>query len=374
MKPPAQSRFENELETLSRNSQMRFFPKVREDLIDLSSNSYLNLHKNPQVSDRAEELCENKFFGALASRLVMQNTPLFERLEETVCKWKNCENILLFNSGFTANLGIIQAITTEKSVIFCDRLNHASIIDAIRLSGAKHFRFNHLDYAHLEELIISSKSGEKLIVSDSLFSMDGDCADVKKLLEIAEKHGAFLLIDEAHSTGIFGDFGRGICDKIYSENLLVMGTLSKAAAGMGAYLQCSKTVKNYLINKCRPLIFSTALPQSILAWNIAAIEFLSKNDGLGKILLEKADNFRRKLKKIGVNFSESQSQIIPIIVGSNENAVDLSKKFRENGFYIPAIRPPTVPANTARCRLSLNLDITSENLEKIISILKEENL
>jgi 8-amino-7-oxononanoate synthase len=374
MKPPAQNRFEKELETLSKNSQMRFFPEIRSDLIDLSSNSYLNLHKNPQINERAQELCGNKFFGALASRLVMQNTPLFLQLEETICKWKNCENILLFNSGFTANLGIIQAITTEKSAIFSDRLNHASIIDGIRLSNAKHFRFNHRDYAHLEELIKSCEAGEKLIISDSLFSMDGDCADIKKLVETAQKYGAFLLIDEAHSAGVFGNFGRGLCDNIHSENLLVMGTLSKAAAGMGAYLQCGKTLKDYLVNKCRPLIFSTALPQSVLSWNIAAIEFLSKNDNLGKTLLENADDFRCKLKEIDIDFGGSQSQIIPIIVKSNQNALDLSKKFHKNGFYIPAIRPPTVPQNTARCRLSLNLGVESKDLERIVSVLKEDKL
>ena len=366
MKPTAQNRFENELKILSQNSQMRFFPKIRGDLIDLSSNSYLNLHKNPQINERAEILCENNFFGALASRLVMQNTPLFERLEESVRKWKNCENILLFNSGFTANLGIIQAIANERSAVFSDRLNHASIVDGIRLSGAKHFRFNHLDYEHLENLLKSCDAREKLIVSDVVFSMDGDIADVKKLIELAEDYGTFLLIDEAHSI----DFD----NKFNSENLLVMGTLSKATAGMGAYLQCCDTIKKYLINKCRPIIFSTALPQSVLAWNIASVEYLSENRNLGKELLEKAQNFRRKLKETNVNFGQSQSQIIPLIVNSNENALNLSKKFLENKIYIPAIRPPTVPKNSARCRISLNLGVEDDILEKIISILKEAKL
>jgi 8-amino-7-oxononanoate synthase len=366
MKPLAQNRFENELKILSQNSQIRNFPKIRGDLIDLSSNSYLNLHKNPQINERAKILCENNFFGSLASRLVMQNTPLFEHLEECICKWKNCDNILVFNSGFTANLGIIQALANEKSAIFSDRLNHASIIDGIRLSGAKHFRFNHLDYEHLEKLLKSCEISEKLIVSDAVFSMDGDIADVKKLAELAENYGAFLLIDEAHSI----DFD----NKIHSENLLVMGTLSKAAAGLGAYLQCSDTIKKYLINRSRPLIFSTALPQSVLAWDIAAIEYLSENRNLGKKLLQKAQKFRQKLKEAGINFGQSESQIIPIIVKSNENALNLSKKFLENKIYIPAIRPPTVPANSARCRISLNLGIDDDVLEKIILILKEAKL
>jgi 8-amino-7-oxononanoate synthase len=153
-----------------------------------------------------------------------------------------------------------------------------------------------------------------------------------------------------------------------------MGTLSKAVAGMGAYLQCSDTVKKYLINKCRPLIFSTALPRSVLAWNIAAIEYLCENKDLGENLLEKSNVFRQKLKEIDINFAQSQSQIIPIIVGSNENALNLSKKFQEFGIYIPAIRPPTVPANTARCRISLNSDVDDEISDKIISILKGANL
>jgi 8-amino-7-oxononanoate synthase len=190
--------------------------------------------------------------------------------------------------------------------------------------------------------------------------MDGDIADVKKLIKLAEDYGAFLLIDEAHSI----DFDY----KINSENLLVMGTLSKAAAGMGAYLQCCDTIKKYLINKCRPLIFSTALPQSVLAWNIASVEYLSENRNLGKELLEKAKNFRQKLVEKGVNFGQSQSQIIPLIVKSNENALNLSKNFLENKIYIPAIRPPTIPKNSARCRISLNLGVEDDALEKIISI------
>jgi len=364
MKPIAENRFENELKILSENSQLRAFPQIRVastgSATDLSHNSYFNLHANPQINERAKELCQNNLFGALASRLVMQNTPFFEQLEETIRKWKNCEHILLFNSGFTANLGIIQALTTKNSAIFSDRLNHASIVDGIRLSGAKHFRFNHCDYKHLEDLLQSNTASEKLIISDVVFSMDGDVANVAQLIQIAARYGAFLLLDEAHSLKALSE--------IKSDNLLIMGTLSKTIAGMGAYLQCSDTIKKYLINKCRPLIFSTALPQSILAWNIAAIEYLSENKNLGKDLLLKAENFRQKLKEININFGNSQSQIIPIIVGSNENALNLSKKFLENGIYIPAIRPPTVPANTARCRISLNSDVDDKILDKIISI------
>jgi len=357
-------RFEKELKILEENSQLRNFPKFCDNLIDLSSNSYLCLEKVPEIHERAAKLCNGNFSGALASRLVMQNTPLFEQLEETIAKWKgNNKSILLFNSGFTANIGIIQALCNKNTTIFSDKLNHASIIDGIRLSGAKFFRFNHCDYEHLEELLQENK-GEKFIVSDSVFSMDGDVADIKKLIEIAEKNEAYLFIDEAHSTGIFKSDYR-------SENLLIMGTLSKAIAGMGAYLQCSEVVKKYLINKCRPLIFSTALPRSVLAWDIAAVEYLSKNENLGKKLLEKAAVFRDKLSEIGVNFGKSQSQIVPIIVGSNENAINLSQKFLDNGIYIPAIRPPTIPVGSSRCRISLNLGTSGEILQKIISILKE---
>jgi len=372
MKSPALNRFENELRILSENSQFRSFPQIRDNLIDLSSNSYFNLHKNPQINERARELCENNLFGALASRLVMQNTPLFEQLEDTIRKWKNCENVLLFNSGYTANLGIIQALTTPNSAIFSDRLNHASIVDGIRLSGAKHFRFNHCDYSHLEDLLQSNTASEKLIVSDVVFSMDGDIANVAQLIDIAERYGAFLLLDEAHFLNNHSFRAKNVLP--LQDNILIMGTLSKAVAGMGAYLQCSDTIKKYLINKCRPLIFSTALPRSVLAWNIAAIEYLCENKDLGENLLEKSNVFRQKLKEIDINFAQSQSQIIPIIVGSNENALNLSKKFQEFGIYIPAIRPPTVPANTARCRISLNSDIDDEISDKIISILKGANL
>ena len=366
MKPTALKRFENELEILDENSQLRNFPQARAAaeparIADFSHNSYLNLHENAEINERARELCEDNLFGALASRLVMQNTPLFERLEETVCNWKNCSDVLIFNSGFTANLGIIQAIANAKTAVFSDRLNHASIVDGIRLSGAQHFRFNHCDYRHLEDLLYSCTSSEKLIVSDVIFSMDGDMADVAQLIEISERYGAFLLLDEAHCVD---------CENILPlrDNVLIMGTLSKTLAGMGAYLQCGDTVKKYLINKCRPLVFSTALPRSVLAWNIAAIEYLVKNKDLGKKLLGKAESFRQKLKKIGVNCGQSQSQIIPIIAGSNENALNLSKTFLKNGIYIPAIRPPTVPVNTARCRISLNPRLNDETEEKIISV------
>lgn len=367
MKPVSEIRFENELKILQETSQLRKFPEFNNNLVDLSSNSYLCLEKKQSIHERAAELCRNNFSGGLASRLVMQNTPLFEQLEETIYKWKttlvpqnNNKNILLFNSGFTANLGIIQALCNKNTTILSDKLNHASIIDGIRLNGAKFHRFNHCDYEHLEELL-HEIDGEKFIISDSVFSMDGDVADIKRLIGIAEKNSAYLLIDEAHSSGILNF-------NLYSENLLVMGTLSKAIAGMGAYLYCSEIVKKYLINKCRPIIFSTALPRSILAWNIAAIEYLSENKDLGKKLLKKAETFRNKLSKIDINFGNSQSQIIPIIVGSNENALNLSQKFLKNGILIPAIRPPTVPVGSARCRISLNLGVTDDVLEKITEI------
>jgi len=358
-------KIKNELGNLQGNSQLRKFPQFRDDLIDLSSNSYLSLEKIPEINERALELCGGNLSGALASRLVMQNTPLFEELEETIRKWKKTNEILLFNSGFTANLGIIQALCDKNTAVFSDRLNHASIIDGIKLSGAKHFRFNHCDYAHLEELLRET-SGDKFIISDSVFSMDGDVADIQKLIELAEANGAFLLIDEAHSTGVLR-----IIRSNY-ENLLIMGTLSKAVAGMGAYLQCSEIVKKYLINKCRPMIFSTALPRSVLAWNIAAVEYISKNEYLGTKLLKKAEDFRNELLKRGLSpFGNSQSQIVPIIVGSNENAVNLSNKFFESGLSAPAIRPPTVPVNTARCRISLNLGVSDEILEKITEIISK---
>jgi len=352
---------QSELKALQDNSLLRKFPKFRDDVVDLSSNSYLCLEKLPEINERALDLCESKLSGALASRLVFANTPLFEQLEDAISKWKKSKEILLFNSGFTANLGIIQTLCDKNTVVFSDRLNHASIIDGIRLSGAKHIRFNHCDYAHLEEVLRANRTASrKFIVSDRVFSMDGDIADTAALIALAEENDALLLIDEAHSAGIFAD-------NYQSENLLVMGTLSKAVAGMGAYLQCSDVVKKYMINKCRPLIYSTALPRSVLAWNIAAVEYLSNNNGLGEKLLEKSRLFRDKLSQIGVNFGRSQSQIIPIITGDNAAAIDLSRRLLEVGVYVPAIRPPTVQINTARCRISLNIGIDNILIEKIIT-------
>ena len=276
----------------------------------------------------------------------------------------NKEKTLLFNSGYHANVGVNSSIAKKGDVIFSDKLNHASIIDGMKLSDGKFFRYPHNNMEALEKLLIKERKNYKnaVIVSESIFSMDGDIADIKKLVELKEKFDCILILDEAHAFGVFGEKGLGVCETLglIDKIDIIVGTFGKAIGSMGAFAAGNETLINYLINKARPFIFSTALPPINTAFTKWIIE--NKLPSTGK----KRINMLSIGKQMG-----GQSHIIPIVIGGNKETVETCKRLYDNGFFTLPIRPPTVPEGTSRLRLSLTTEITKEEIENAILLAKQ---
>ncbi len=369
---PIYDRIEKDLENRVNNQQFRTCAiPLTSKYIDLSTNSYLNIQSIRSVSEETACLADNCYSGNLASRLIDTRSGLYPILETELAEWKKTESALLFNSGYSANVGIIQAICNRHTVVFSDRLNHASIIDGILLSGAVLVRYNHCDMDDLKNKIVACDKREKMIVSDSVFSMDGNVAPCAEICSIAKQYKCMVLFDEAHATGIFGKTLCGLVEQcgVSSEVDIIMGTLSKAIAGMGGFFAGSTILRDYFVNKARSLIYSTALPQSVLAHNIAAIRFIRAHPQSGPQLLDRAENFRKKLKKAGFNTLRSSSHIIPIITKSEAEAIALSQYLREKGIKAPAIRPPTVPIGLSRIRMSIHAGCSDSDLHTVLSCL-----
>lgn len=354
--------------------QLRSIPQyTSKDFIDLSTNSYLSLHCNSLVLQRARALTSEQYYGNLASRLVSEQSPLFSALEQEISAWEQTECTLLFNSGYTANVGILQALCTKDTEVFCDRLNHASIYDGILLSGAKLNRYRHNDMKELEERLKASCAREKLIVTDTVFSMDGDRAPLADICTLAKKYNCLTMVDEAHASGIFGSCASGLCEEDGVNDFIDirMGTLSKSIAGLGGYCAVKSEFRDYFVNFCRSFIYSTALPHPVLAHNISAIRFIRSNPDSGKQLLSMADSFRTGLHELGFSTLNSTTHIVPCIMDSEEKALSLSTFLRNNGIIAPAIRPPTVPRGTARLRFSIFLGLTTVKQHYILEQIKK---
>jgi len=369
---PLYIRICKELEERKKNNLFREIPEFNQDIkINLSTNSYLSLETNSEVIYWANKFSQGILHGNLASRLIETKFSLFETLEKEIADWKNSPSALLFNSGYAANVGVIEALCTKDTHVFCDRLNHASIIDGIRLSSAILTRYKHCDIDDLNAKLKASEKKEKLIITDTVFSMDGDFAPLDKICELKRKYNCMLMVDEAHATGIFGKKLSGCVEKFGLENEvdIVIGTLSKAVAGLGGFFCGNKTLKEYFVNKARSLIYSTALPNSVLAWNYAAIKYIRQHPELGEKLQSKADFLRKEITAIGFNTLNSQTHIIPCIVESEEKSLSLSRFLFEQKIKVPCIRPPTVPKGTSRIRISVNLGITDEDIKYLLNCL-----
>jgi len=333
------------------------------EYINFSSNDYLDLSTDSRVKKAAADAAEKYGAGAGGSRLMCGTLPVHRELEEKISDFFGYNGALVFGSGFLANAGVISALSGPGDTVFIDRLCHASLIDGVRLSGAKWKRFAHNDTAGLEKML-GEKAGEggKFIVADSVFSMDGDICPVEELKSLSEKYNAFLIIDEAHAVGVFGG-GRGICASKKIMPDIMTGTLSKALGGYGGFAACGEKIRQLLINSARSFIFSTALPPASAGAGIMALGILKNEPGLGTALLENAAYFHGLLKKSGFFVPEFSSQIIPVIIGDNEKAVAAAGAIQKQGIYARAIRPPTVPKGTARIRLSVTLAHTRADLE-----------
>lgn len=342
-------------------------------LLNLASNNYLGLHKHPLILDYSHKLLAKYGSTSGASPLVSGRFQEVLELENTLSKFKQKEKSLLFTSGYMTNLGLLSSLAGPKTVVFSDKLNHASIIDGIILARAKLVRYHHLDMQHLNWLLEKYKNTpQKIIVTDSIFSMDGDLAPLKELVELKTKYQALLIIDEAHATGIFGQ-GKGLAHhfNLDQEIDIHMGTFSKALASLGGYVCASKEVIDFLINKARSFIYSTFLPPACIGASLGAIKVLEQDPNLGQRLLALAKEIRLFLQSLGFDTGNSNSQIIPIILKDPLKTLKAKNFLEQKGLFIPAIRPPTVPENTSRLRLSLRLDLREKEIAKIKSIFEE---
>jgi 8-amino-7-oxononanoate synthase len=341
-------------------------------ILNFSSNDYLGLVRDQRLKDAAIRAINRFGCGATASRLLAGHLKLHEELESDLAGMMGTEAALVFGSGFLTNLGVLSTLAEPGDEVFSDWLNHASLIDGIRLSRAHCSRYRHKDLEHLENLLKNSRPvGKRLIVSESVFSMDGDIAPLMGLAQLAHHYEALLIIDEAHAIGIMGGKGGGVCRSPGNELRpdVVIGTLSKALGGYGGFVACSQSVRKFLVNKARSFIYSTGLPPPCLGSSRAAVSIVTSTPELGKTLLEKARRFRGLLAQRGLNVPQFESHILPVLIGSNEATTYFSKLLLERGLLVKAIRPPTVPAGTSRVRLSITLSITDEALEKAASII-----
>jgi 8-amino-7-oxononanoate synthase len=352
-------------------------------VLNLSSNNYLGISFDPKVIDAVLTRFQAAGMGATASRLVVGNHPLYVQAEEALAKSKQTEAALIFPNGYMANLGAISSIVGREDTVYSDSLNHASIIDGIKVSRAQVERYNHNDLDHLESLLKKSngsRGGKKLIVTDTVFSMDGDVAPLAELVQLKERYGAMLMIDEAHSGGIYGPHGEGLA---YHHGLqervdIHMGTFSKAYGCYGAYVVGSKVLREYLINKARSFIFTTGLPPIILSCIVGAIEIVKNEDDRRTQLQKNADYFRNGIQSIGFDTLGSETQIIPAVIGENEATVRFSKALLEKGIGGVAIRPPTVAEGMARIRFTVMATHREEDLtwalEQIKQIAREQGI
>ncbi len=340
--------------------------------LNFSTNDYLNLSKHPSVLARAAQALQEHGAGARASRLVTGSLPIHDELETKLAAHKGYPAALLFGSGYLANLGTIPTLVDKDDALFVDRLAHASIIDAALSSRARLCRFQHNDAGHLEALLQEHASAaRKLIVTESVFSMDGDIAPLHSMAGLAAKYEAMMLVDEAHATGVFGPQGRGLVAQhgLQSSVNVSMCTLSKALGSYGGAVACSEDLRAWLINRGRTQIYTTAPAPAAIGAALGALEVLEQEPQLGATLLSRAGRFRKQLNDAGLNTLKSESHIIPILVGSNEKTLALSERLLAAGLTAVAIRPPTVPAGTARIRLSITLALSEAELETAAHLL-----
>jgi glycine C-acetyltransferase/8-amino-7-oxononanoate synthase len=342
--------------------------------LSFCSNNYLGLANHPSVVKAVKDAVGKYGWGAGASRLVSGNMTLHETLENAISRFKGKEAAIVFPTGYMANLGAISTLVSNGDLVICDKLNHASIIDGCRLSGADFRVYAHCNMEKLENILKkSSKYNRKLIVTDSVFSMDGDLAPLPDIVRIARKHKAMVMVDEAHGTGVFGKKGRGVVEHfdLNKEIDVVMGTLSKAIGSLGGYVVGEIDLINYLRNKARSFMYTTALPPAVCAASIAGINLIQADPSLRKSLWNNVCFIKDKLKLLNTDMISSESQIIPILIGDAQKAVEISKLLYKRGILIPAIRPPTVPVNSSRLRMTVMSSHTQGDLECLIEALSE---
>ena len=334
--------------------------------LNLSSNNYLGLAGHPHVVESARIALETYGAGATASRLVCGTLPIHEELEKRMAARKGYADCMVFGSGYMTNAGLIPVLAGKEDTILADRLVHASMIDAARLSGARLKRFHHNDPEHLERRLAKTTAGRTLVLTEAVFSMDGDLAPLPALASVCKRYEALFMVDEAHSSGIFGPAGSGLIarDKLQGQVNVSMGTFSKALGGYGGFAACSGRLKELLVNRARAFVYTTAPAPAAAGAALGALDVLEEQPELGQTLLQRADQFRTILNEAGLDTLDSASQIIPVLIGENHKALEAAATLRDQGILAVAIRPPTVPPGTARLRLSLSLEHDEQELNE----------
>lgn len=336
------------------------------------SNNYLGLANSPQLKRAAIEAIKKYGNSSSASRLISGNMVLHEELEFRIANFKKTECALLFNSGYQANIGVIPSLVKEGDLILSDELNHASIIDGCRLSKAEVIIYPHRDVNFVEKILKKSKHPKKLIITDGIFSMDGDIAPLPDLISLKNRYDFFLMVDEAHATGVIGENGRGVVDFFNLTDYvdIIMGTFSKALGSFGAYVATNKIIKDYLINKARSLIFTTSLPPSICASAIKAIDMIEQRPQLIKKLHQNVDFIKSGLKELFPEIPQNEIPIIPLIIGEERITMKLCEDLLKEGIFIQGLRPPSVQSGTSRLRLTVMATHNQSHINKLISTIK----
>ncbi len=365
-------------------------PRVKIDgkeVILLCSNNYLGLADHPRLKEAAIKAIEKYGAGSGASRLVSGTMGLHHELEERIARFKGTEAALVFNSGYGANVSVIPALVGRGDTVFSDKLNHASIIDGCVLSRAEFKRYPHKDVDALERLLSGDsadsttslcfvrKSGtapagsRKLIVTDSVFSMDGDIAPLPEIIELAQRYGAMVMVDDAHATGVLGNTGKGSLEHFglkSDDDIIQMGTLGKALGTFGAYISGSRELIDYLINKARGFIFSTSLPPSVLGSSVAAIDLVEDEPYLRQALWEKTWYLKKGFDSLGFDTMGSETPIIPVFVGDAVKSMEFSRRLMDEGIFVSGIRPPTVPEGKSRLRVTVMATHSYNDLDRAI--------
>lgn len=339
------------------------------EIVIFGSNDYLGLSSDPRIEDAAVKAIGKYGFGSTGSRLTSGSRDVFKELEDLISDVKDTQASLVFNTGYMANTGVISAVCDKDFEVFSDRYNHASIVDGIVLSGARTVRYRHCSMESLEKRLKESKSKKKLIVTDGVFSMDGDIAPLGDMSFLAKKYGAILMVDDAHGFGVLGQNGGGTCSHlgVSSKVDIQVGTLSKAVGGIGGYVSGDRDMIDYLMNSSRSFIFSTALPPLSACCAIKAINIIGSDSKGRKRLKELSDYMRGLLKEKGFDTGlSSGTPIIPIILGDEKKASLMGQKLMEDGIYMPAIRVPTVQKGQSRLRASLTALHTKEDVDNAV--------
>lgn len=365
-------RLRGELQHLQEESQFRTLENPSG--VSLCSNDYLGLADDPRLKSAVMDAAGGaRAMGSTGSRLLSGNTPEWEELESEFARFVGAEAALYFGSGYAANLGLLGAILRPGDIVFSDALNHASLIDGIRLSRAQKIIYPHLDLVCLEKRLREHQEsrGAKVIVTETVFSMEGDVAPLPGILELARKYGADVALDEAHAIGICGPHGRGMAAEYRCERAIFASvhTCGKALASAGAFVCGGDVLRQFLVNRARTFIFSTAMPPYMAAQIHAALHLAREADEARAHLADMAALLRRELSLRGLPSGTSATHIVPVILGTNEKALHVAGQLQAAGFAAKAIRPPTVPAGTSRIRLSLTCKITAEDVRRIVDVI-----